>query len=86
MNPLLWKREHQIAFYCAIALGCIIGLFVGFHEAEFSTFRWGRLYCESRSSSCLWLLNGYWLQMMGWTLLGGAIGAALVYIRQLLRT
>jgi hypothetical protein len=32
------------------------------------------------------LLNGYWLKIILWTALGGLIGAALVYIRQLLRS
>ena len=29
MNPLEWKREHQIALLCAIALGCLAGLIIG---------------------------------------------------------
>lgn len=86
MNPLEWKREHQIAFVCAIGLGCLVGILVGFAETEtYTSFRWGTLWCE-RQYSCVYLLNGYWLKIILWTALGGLIGAALVYIRQLLRS
>jgi hypothetical protein len=29
MNPLNWKREHQIALFCAAALGCLVGIIAG---------------------------------------------------------
>jgi len=33
MNPVRWKREHQIAFLVAIALGGTIGIVVGLQRA-----------------------------------------------------
>lgn len=86
LNPMTWKREHQIALMLAIAIGCIGGVLVGLYSTEtYSSFRWGALWCEGRYS-CFYLLNGYWLKITLWASLGAAIGAALVWIRQLLRT
>jgi hypothetical protein len=86
MNPLEWKREHQIALACAAAIGGVAGLIFGLARTnayDYST--WGKLWCE-REYSCIYLLNGYWLKVIFWTALGGSIGAALIYIRQLLRS
>ena len=75
MNPLNWKREHQIAFLCAAALGCLLGLVAG--------FQWVR---PNGHFEINYLPLGYWLLLMFWATLGGLIGAAVIYIRQLLRT
>jgi hypothetical protein len=37
MNPLYWKREHQIAFFLAVVLCAIIGIFAGVRRVEYST-------------------------------------------------
>jgi H+/Cl- antiporter ClcA len=85
MNPLEWKREHQIALLCAIALGCFSGFIVGLLVLDSHTrFRWGALWCEWQYS-CVYFLNGYWLRVLSCSILGGVSGATLVYIRQLLR-
>jgi hypothetical protein len=34
MNPLHWKREHQIAFLVAALFGTGIGIFVGLRQVE----------------------------------------------------
>jgi hypothetical protein len=86
MNPLLWKCEHQIALVCTIAVGFVFGVLIGFQQTGYSSFRWGALYCEHGYYSCVYLLNGYWIQVFSWGVLGGLIGATFVYIRQLLRT
>jgi hypothetical protein len=37
MNPLRWKREHQIAFLGAVVIGACIGVFAGARQFEPST-------------------------------------------------
>ena len=86
MNPLEWKREHQIALLIAIGLGCVAGLLLGILEIDtYTRFRWGALWCDNRGHSCIHLLNGYWVRVVLCAILGGLMGAALVYVRQLLR-
>ena len=86
MNPLAWKREHQIALVCAIALGCLIGMIFGvFVTPRYVSFRWGKLWCDY-SYNCTYFLQGYWLLIVLWTFIGGLVGCGLVYVRQLLRT
>jgi hypothetical protein len=76
MNPLQWKREHQIALVCAFVLGAILGWMLGLRltTAHFAA------YLDR------WRYVRYWAAVGSWGLFGGAIGAVLVYIRQLLRT
>jgi hypothetical protein len=84
MNPLKWKREHQVALFCAVVLGCLAGLILGLREIKpYGHGRWIELYCSF--GSCTYLLDGYWLLVILWAGLGGIIGATVVYIRQLLR-
>lgn len=91
MNPLLWKREHQLALACAIALGSGIGFLSGLRFADtYSSFRWGALYCWRVNAiyggdECLHLLSDYWLRILMWSMLGALFGAGIIYIRQLLR-
>jgi hypothetical protein len=41
MNPLHWKREHQVAFLGATAVGGCIGIFAELHQVEASAnFHW----------------------------------------------
>jgi hypothetical protein len=47
MNPLRWKREHQIAFFGAAAFGACIGIFVGVRQVE-------------PSANLYWLGVGLW--------------------------
>ena len=37
INPLNWKREHQIAFLVAVIFGACIGIFAGVQQIEPST-------------------------------------------------
>jgi hypothetical protein len=69
MNPLKWRREHQVALLLGAAVGIAIGLLIGFiyngvHYATlpqwlgWSAFRWG--------------------------VLGALVGGTTIYMRQLL--
>jgi hypothetical protein len=94
MNPLYWKREHQIALLCAIALGCFFGMVVGVwaESGTAYTTHW-MLYCAGAADyragrwyNCTSMTPVYWVLIGLWAAFGGFICAILVYIRQLLRT
>jgi hypothetical protein len=87
MNPLTWKREHQLALLCAITLGGVAGLLFGlWHVAEYGySIRWSSGCVYYPANSCYSFTPGYWLRIAFWIMLGGAFGGAMVYIRQLLR-
>jgi hypothetical protein len=86
MNPMLWKREHQVALACAFGVGTFVAFVIALIELDtYSHFRWGALWCSHGQYSCIYLLNGYWLRVSFCSLAGGFVGAAIVYIRQLLR-
>jgi hypothetical protein len=88
MNPLTWKREHQIAFLCAIALGCLVGIIAGTLMIQpRGRFEFGVLCSGGEYGPCgIYVPLGYLLLLALWAALGGLIGAVVVYIRQLLRT
>jgi hypothetical protein len=86
MNPLTWKREHRAALICAAALGALVGAIFGFFYLNPNRhFEWcvGFNYLTCGGP---YLPLGYLLLLVLWVILGGLIGAAVVYIRQLLRT
>jgi hypothetical protein len=69
-----------------IGLGGILGLLIGLLEFDtYTGFRWGALWCDYRGYSCIYLLNGYWIRAALCAILGGLMGATLIYFRQLLR-
>jgi hypothetical protein len=82
-----WKREHQIALACAIAIGLFFGFIAGLYVIEpygYSTWRFG---CSQYGTNCTYYIHpGYWLAVSFWGLVDGVIAAALVYISQLLRS
>ncbi|MGH8100366.1 MAG: hypothetical protein ACREIW_03650 [Chthoniobacterales bacterium] len=86
MNPLAWKHEHQVALAIAFAIGCVLGLVVAFWVVDtYEGFRWGALWCTHRTYGCSYLLTGYRVSVAAWSIFGGLIAAAAVYVRQLLR-
>jgi hypothetical protein len=81
MNPLGWKREHQIALLGAALIGLIVGLVFALHDVnphEHTTVYAG--------SSGLVRVNTYWRFVVGWSLLGGGIAGGIFYIFQLSRS
>jgi hypothetical protein len=84
MNPLLWKREHQLALVSSALLGGIIGglLFVLVFA---SPYMYDRMWCGFGSHGWACWINGYVLRVVMWAALGALVGPAIIYIRQLLR-
>ena len=83
MNPLRWKREHQLALVSSALLGGIIGglLFVLVLAESY----YPPLWCGFGSHGWACWVNGYAVRVIVWLALGALVGPAMVYIRQLLR-
>ena len=88
MNPLGWKREHQIALAVAALIGMIVGPVVGYiayaagagagGAVDFSYWIWtcaafsGRDSCAFSSFSSIW-----------WSFAGAIVATGIVYVRRL---
>jgi hypothetical protein len=78
MNPLRWKREHQVALAVAALIGAFVGPLVGY-----------ALYAAGSGAEGAIGLN-YWFtgRRIGnllWAIPGAAIGAGIVYALRLAR-
>lgn len=88
MNPLTWSREHRAALAVAAAAGALLGLAVALAVVSGAgRLRWAPLWCGGGpyDRGCTYLVNGYWLAVAGWVLVGALAGAAAAYVRRLLR-
>lgn len=78
MNPLHWKKEHRLALCLAVGVGFLIGVIPGIEYAS-------PFYCLVYSGYCDPGAGLRYLALIGWPLFGGGIGAAIIYIWQLMR-
>ncbi len=93
MNPLQWKREHQLALLLTVAIGTGIGVAFGYtvHRGGYSFGSWlinnlpyyrdGN--CWGNNCPSNWHLPRYY-GAFGWGIFGGCIGAAIIYINRLI--
>lgn len=79
MNPLDWKREHQIALAIFFLVGCLTGVIVGYLAFAASSGAGGA------GSLYYWLTRWFWASAAPWGLAGGFITGALAYASRLLR-
>jgi hypothetical protein len=90
MNPLEWKREHQVALVICAGIGFIFGFMVGLHEINPYNYDLGwsvGLY------QTYWGWNGgmehsinlYWLVIGAVGIFGAFIAALITYAFQLMR-
>ena len=71
MNPLTWRREHQVALLLGVVLGIVLGLLLGFMYEGMHYATVERWNIESR---------------FRWGVLGALVGACVISIQRLLRT
>ncbi len=78
LNPLRWKREHQVALICAVGLGVFIGVLCG-----------AMLVDQNPLAHRVWLgrswryLDLYWLYVLAWGAIGAIVGGTVIYIHRL---
>jgi hypothetical protein len=76
MNPLEWKREHQIALLISAGIGFVFGLIFGLHELN--TPCWVSMGCIKENVI-------YWITIVGDGICGAIIAAVIIYTVQLMR-
>lgn len=77
MNPINWKREHQIALVLALIIGAVIGLVTGYIAYASSSGASGGV------SFSYWVDNPIRYAGLWWGLGGAGVGAAVLYIKRL---
>lgn len=87
MNPLGWKREHQVALLVASAIGAFVVTAFMFRTISSCA---GRFTGSTEYYPVFGILWGPFLAecgilIIGWPTVGTIIGAAIVYVCQLLR-
>lgn len=72
MNPLKWKREHQVALFLFVALGCWAGTFLWYLTggSRLSTSGWSNLIHSG---------------ILAWGVYGGVASGLVIYAVQLFR-
>jgi hypothetical protein len=79
MNPLKWKREHQVALGIAAIIGAVLGLLIGYlvyviAQGAASAMSFGR-----------WIEYSLWAAAILWAIVGAIIFGGSVYMQRLLR-
>ena len=86
MNPLRWKREHQLAGIVACLIGAMAGIFFAWMQSaphSMSVINLSGEWADYTNVFLLWLRYGhYW----PWPLLGAVTAGLTVYALQLFRT
>ena len=69
MNPLTWRREHQVALVLGLVLGIVLGLVVGYLTEALAIESLDHWNSDSRFDGAI---------------LGAFVGACVIYIQRLL--
>jgi len=88
MNPLEWKREHKLALAAAAALGAFIGTIVMSQTIRgcAGSYTGSLQYYPIFGIDWPAFLGACWFSIIIWPIIGAAIGAAAIYIWQLMRS
>jgi hypothetical protein len=86
MNPLEWKREHQVALLLCAGIGLIFGFVFGLYTVRKYGYQyeWATLGVATFSDLTADIL--YWCAVGILAVFGALIGAAVIYSVQLMRT
>lgn len=79
MNPLLWKREHQLAWIVACMIGAVAGLTYAFSRIALNDSEG----FTPASFFIIWLQHPTWYWY--WALMGAVIAGLAFYLHRLLK-
>jgi hypothetical protein len=79
MNPLNWKREHQVALGIAAVIGAVLGILTGYLIYAIAQGADGAM------SFGRWLEYSIWAAALLWAIVGALIVSGSAYVRQLFR-
>jgi hypothetical protein len=79
MNPLNWKREHQVALSIAAVIGAVMGVLVGY-----------LVYAVAQGADGVmsfgqWLEYSIWAAALLWAIVGAFIVGGSAYMQRLFR-
>ena len=79
MNPLKWKREHQVELSIAVVVGAVLGVLIGY-----------LIYANAQSAGGAmsfgrWLVYSIWAAALWWAIVGVCIVGGGVYVRRLFK-
>ena len=74
MNPLQWRREHQVALLLGVVVGIALGFVTGYMHHN--------IHFENAAAFSSYLTGGSALR---WGVFGALVGGTIIYIQQLLR-
>lgn len=88
MNPFRWKRELKLALLMAATIGIPLGIILGYITTGGMTWEVGARPPNDYSWPPFYLMKITWgpLTFFWWGLFGASIGAAIIYIVQLVRS
>ncbi len=77
MNPLNWKREHQVALGIAAVIGAVLGILTGYLIYAIAQGAGGAM------SFGRWLEYSIWAAALLWAIGGALVVSGSVYVRRL---
>ena len=79
MNPLNWKREHQVALGIAAVIGAVLGILIGYLVYAIAR------NADGAMSFGRWVEYSIWAAALSWAIVGALIVGGSVYVQRLLR-
>ena len=79
MNPLNWKREHQVALGIAAVIGAVVGILTGYLVYAVAQGADGAM------SFGRWLEYSIWAAALLWAIVGALIVGGNAYMQRLFR-
>jgi hypothetical protein len=79
MNPLNWKREHQVALGIAAVIGAVMGVLIGY--LVYAVARGA----DGAMSFGRWLEYSIWAAALLWAIVGALIVGGSAYMQRLFR-
>ena len=77
MNPLNWKREHQVALGIAAVIGAVMGVLIGYLAYAVAQGADGAM------SFGRWLEYSIWAAALLWAIVGALIMGGSAYMQRL---